>query len=96
MAVHIDVNGRGQVVVINDPKFVMDTTTSATYNYYTEARSPNLLKSSATGWRRYRTKKDGTEGVYARTGTAGTETDEYVFPGPTGSPTLTAQTYGED
>lgn len=85
-----------ETIMIDNPKFVVDTGTSATYDYYTEAENPKLLKSSPTGWLRYRTKKDGTEGVYGRTGAAGTETDGFVFPGPTGSPTLTAQVYGED
>lgn len=96
MSVFIDADGVAHIVVINNPKFVSDTTTSATFDYYTEAKSPNLLENSTTGWRRYRTRKDGTKGAYARTAAAGTENDGYIFPGPTGSPTLTAQTYGED
>ena len=96
MPTTIETGGIAHTVVINDSKYVSDTTTSATYAYFTEARSPNFLKNSATGWRRYRMKKDGTEFVYARTGAAGTETDEFVFPGPTGTPSLTAQVYGED
>jgi len=92
----IQTDGIVHGVFINDPKFVSDTTTSATYDYYTEARTPSLLKNSQTGWKRYRMKKDGTEFVYARTGAAGTETDGFVFPGPTGTPSLTAQVYGED
>lgn len=96
MSATIDNDGIAHLVVLADQKSIMDNTTSATYDYYTEAKSPNLLKNSQTGWRRSRMKKDGTEFVFARTGAAGTETDGYVFPGPTGSPTLTAQVYGED
>lgn len=96
MAVYIDNDGVAHIVVLSDQKMVMDNTTSPTYDYYTEAKAPNILKNSTTGWRRSRMRKDGTEFVFARTGAAGTENDGYIFPGPTGSPTLTAQVYGED
>lgn len=96
MPATIETDGIAHTVVINEPKFVMDTTSSATYDYFTEAKSPDLLKNSQTGWKRSRMKKDGTEHVYARTGASGTENDGYVFPGPTGTPSLTAQVYGED
>jgi len=93
---YIDINGIAGVISINNPTFFSDTTSDPTYDYYFEASGPNVLRSALTGWVRYRSKKDGSEGSYARTGAIGTASDAYIHPGPTGSAYLTAQKYGED